>query len=495
MSRTPVVPHFQPSASARSEPRVEEWAAHLLEERPELAVPDDYRHLVPEHLEDGPTLHLDDLSEIALLDRVYDVRFMLDRARLRAATGDFVASCFQTPPAYEQYCRERLGLGSPTWLEPEPLANQLQVAYACWEDRRVRRTLVRALRNDELLYVHPHMGTLAIWELAALLEQSSRRPIKVVAPPPAVTKWANDKLAFAETVTGLFGPAFVPPTAQAWSYGALTQRVRELAAASRVIVLKLPDSAGGGGNVVAKAERFRGRSLRAIRDDLKDLLWGIRWDGQGKLLVGSWETDVQSAPSAQLWIPPEPDQPPVVEGLYEQTFEGREGSFVGSRPVRFPSPMAQELVDRCWLLARLFQRLGYVGRCSFDMLLLGEDFEQSRLVFIECNGRWGGTSLPMTLMNRLFGDWMSQPYAARECCVAGLDCLEFPDLLDFFGPDLFDARTGKGSLVFYNPGRMQAQSGINVLALGETWEAAHRVVETEIRERLAELVARRGARR
>ena len=34
--------------------------------------------------------------------------------------------------------------------------------------------------------------------------------------------------------------------------------------------------------------------------------------------------------------------------------------------------MSRDMVTRSWLLAGLFQRLGYVGRCSFDLLVVGE---------------------------------------------------------------------------------------------------------------------------
>ena len=76
------------------------------------------------------------------------------------------------------------------------------------------------------------------------------------------------------------------------------------------------------------------------------------------------------------------------------------------------------MVTRSWLLAVLFQRLGYVGRCSFDLLVVGESLATARAEFLECNGRWGGTSGPMMLMNRLFGDWATRPYATMECRAA-----------------------------------------------------------------------------
>jgi hypothetical protein len=160
-----------------------------------------------------------------------------------------------------------------------------------------------------------------------------------------------------------------------------------------------------------------------------------------------------------------------VEGVFVQATIGQEGSFSGAVPANFPVDLSQRLVDHCWLLARLFQRLGYVGRCSFDLILIGDRLQDSRMEFIECNGRWGGTSLPMTLMNRLFGDFAARDFEIHIFeQVVDLDCLSFVDLLSEFRDDLFDVRTGRGSLIFYNPGRISLKSGVSVIILSKNGE-------------------------
>jgi hypothetical protein len=135
-------------------------------------------------------------------------------------------------------------------------------------------------------------------------------------------------------------------------------------------------------------------------------------------------------------------------------------------------------------MARVFQRLGYLGRCSFDAILL----ENERLELIECNARWGGASLPMTLMNRLVGDWARRSYATREWSLPGLERIPFQRLLDHFQSDLFDARTGAGAYVFYNPTALGAVSRVDVLALGASAAEAATRVSVELPERLWTLV-------
>ena len=132
MSSIPVVPHHVPRPAPVDVERVERLADRLLREQPELAAPARFRPLRCDRLEDAPTLHLDDMSAIALLDRFYDIRFLGDRARVRAGEGDYVVSCAAPADGYEAYCA-RLGLGRVTALRPES-SHDLSVAAACWKD-------------------------------------------------------------------------------------------------------------------------------------------------------------------------------------------------------------------------------------------------------------------------------------------------------------------------------------------------------------------------
>jgi hypothetical protein len=243
--------------------------------------------------------------------------------------------------------------------------------------------------------------------------------------------------------------------------------VLDLASSSPKIGIKLPSAAGGDGTIVVDSELLVGKPPSEVREKLKEILPALNWSGESELLVDSWETDVACSPSAQLWIPPKEEGRPIVEGIFAQDVEGLMGVFVGSAPAMLPSDITQEITTRCWLLGRLFQQLGYIGRCSFDLILVGTSLASARLEFIECNGRWGGTSAPMTLMNRLFGSWVVQPYVARVCEVAELGKMSFEQLLDRIGEERFDWITGSGHIVLSIPGRMAARRAIDVIGIGD----------------------------
>ncbi len=485
----PILSHHRASCTEGELRSVETLAEALVREEPRLTPSETFRSLIPDRLSPGPTLHVDDLSGISRFGHHRDTSFFEDRARFRAGDGDFVATCGPRSDLFREYCEERLGLGEVEWLHPTPRKDPLSVAAACWTDRQVRRTLVRALRSDALSYVHPHMGCAPVWNMALLLQRSSRRPLTVIAPPPGLTRLVNDKVWFTKTVGRLFGSDRTPRSAEAANFATLAIASKHLAKGSRTLVVKIPSSAGGAGNFVLDARKFSDLSLSDVRKELRARLEGFAWHGVHHLLVSSWESDVLRTPSTQIWIPPEVDGYPVVEGLFEQIIAGREGYFRGSRRADLPDALRDACVDRSWLLARLFQRLGYVGRCSFDLLVTGESLSSGRVVFIECNGRWGGTSGPMTLMNRLFGDWRAHPYATNDAILPGFERVRFEQVLEEFQDELFDARTGRGRLIFYNPGGIRLRSGLDVLALGETWEEAGAAVSEEVPRRLLRLIA------
>ncbi len=487
--RIPIVAHDQPDPPAELIRKTDQLIETISREHPELKTPGEFQQLTPTELSDSPTLHLDDLSEISLADIVANNRFYQDRARLRAFSGDLVASCAIETDAYEEYCRDFLGLGSPAWLRPRPPRRPLHIAEACWEDDEVRNQLCNKLRRGELSYIHPNMGTLAVWELALLLSEETQVPVCVIAPPPRLTRWVNNKVAFMETVERLFGSHFVPATRSAWNLALLAIRVRELSEIASAIGLKLPDSAGGEGNVVLPTDRLRGKSLFEIEHVLRAAISNLDWQNDREILVDVWEANVLSSPSCQLWIPPQESGPPIVEGVFSQTTMGEQGLFLGAAPAELPVDLRQNIVDHCWLLAKLYQGLGYIGRCSFDLILVGDDIQDCRLEFIECNGRWGGTSLPMTLMNRLFEDFQSQPFAVHVLePIQGLNRLSFAQLIHEIEQDLFDIRSGRGSMILYNPGRIRQNSGVSAIVLGTDRRTANETCQ-ELLQRL-EAVAR-----
>jgi hypothetical protein len=254
------------------------------------------------------------------------------------------------------------------------------------------------------------MGTGGVWRLAATVAAHSGVTVRVAAPPPRLTKRVNDKLWFAQRVVEVLGTRAIPTTSSVFGPAALTGRVAALAKHNRHVAIKVPDSAGAAGNLVLDSTSLRGLSARALQERLLTVLWRLEWDQAYPLLVTVWDRPVVASPSVQLWIPESGRGFPFVEGVFDQNVQEPAGEFIGAMPTTLPEQWCLRLADEAARLGFLFQALGYFGRCSFDATLVGEDVNSAVLHWIECNGRWGATSILMTLANRLGGDWRMRPF-------------------------------------------------------------------------------------
>jgi hypothetical protein len=122
------------------------------------------------------------------------------------------------------------------------------------------------------------------------------------------------------------------------------------------------------------------------------------------------------------------------------------------------------------------QSLGYVGCCSFDALILGDCQGDFDVRFTECNGRWGGTSTPMFLVDRVCG--APRPaYVARDHIDPHLAGTSFPALLSRVGEHLYEPGARTGRYIFYNAGPLEDKGKLDVIALGVSPDDAQRAID------------------
>ena len=183
-------------------------------------------------------------------------------------------------------------------------------------------------------------------------------------------------------------------------------------------------------------------------------------------MVTAWEEPVLTSPSAHLWIPHREHGRPLVEGIFEQVLAGPAGTFVGARPCALTQDWQQRIADEAARLGALFQHLGYFGRCSFDAILVGHGLADARLHWIECNGRWGGVSIPMTLANRLTGDWARHPFIVAERADLDGPAQSFPEFLSRIGDDLYRPGLTDTGVVVLSPSWVEHGTGYQFMVIG-----------------------------
>ncbi len=465
--------------TAVSEPKTER-AISLLREAGD---PAPWRDLMVDgEGEVWPFLLLEDFSAIPFLDGVMGVEWYQLRCRTRAGDGDLFVSTQRPVPGYEEYNRDRLALGSPGFvLARHPGADPLVVADTCIRDATVMDRLTRVAEERGGLILHPYMGSPAVWNLAREVQNRTKGDIRVLAPPPPAVHAANHKGMMTAVVEILLGKDAVCRTVTSKDLSVLARAAREFAQDVPTLVLKIADYASAMGNQV-----FDSNDLASGTEE-KILRYGNAhgWNGEMEILLSEWREDVLESPSTQLWIPPKGRGVPRVDGVFEQLLEGRECVFQGSMPSTLPRELQDELARMSMEVASVLQGIGYVGRCSFDFLLCGRDLSDARLRFVECNGRWGGTSIPMSLVDRIFDGGERPFYRARDYVDPALKGLPFPELAARLGDSLFDVSNGRGHFLLYNVGCLEEFGKFDVIALGRDRDEACGRLEEELPRRLA----------
>jgi hypothetical protein len=467
----PIVEHHAVEIDADDRRELARMARKLRSEEPALSSTEAFGPLVAPGLGPWPNLVLEDHSWIVLFEKTGDVAYTY-RALLLAGDGDQVVVGIDRSIDFETYCRDVLGLGRVEVLSPDPAVAQGPLAVRCANDPELLDRIARRAHDCGGLNLMPYMGTGGVWMLAGRIAARSGRPVRVAAPPPRLTLRVNDKVWFAQRVAELLGRGAVPSAYAVFNLAALAGRVAALGKRHASVAVKLTSSASSAGNIVLGRSDLTGVSLRTLHGHLCQRLRALGWRDSFPLMVTAWEQPVVASPSAQLWIPDPGQGGPIVEGIFDQVVMGQTGVFSGAAPSALSGPRQRQVADEAARLACLFQDLGYFGRCSFDAILVGDNEADARLHWVECNGRWGGVSIPMTLANRLVGDWARHPPVIIERCDLRGPRRDLPSVLAELDDDLYRPRTHPEGAVVLSPGRLEEGTGFELMVLGDSTEAA-----------------------
>jgi len=461
--------------------RLRQIATRIAEEEPTLAA----THAFGVHTRAGisPNLWLiiGDTREIALAkagnERTYEYRLSL-----LARQGDLVVFGGEPHYVFEHYRSQQIGLGPIVCVNVSrsPDNPLLPLAERCLLDRAAFSEIAQRAKLAGGLTIVPHMGTGSIWRLAAAVADAARVNVCIASPPPRLTQRVNDKLWFARLAAEVLGETALPPTYAAHGPAVLAHRIRTLAQSAERVVVKVPDSAGAAGNVRLAAREIADSSLSEIKYRTLRILHALPWYDTYPLLVGVWEAPVLSSPSVQLWIPAIANGPPIIEGLFEQILEGEEGTFVGSVPADLPERWQRRLAEDSLRLASTLQLLGYFGRCSLDALLVGQTLDSAVPHWIECNGRWGGVSIPMTIVNRLTRGGNKAKFVVVQRVEDDRPRQSFSDAVQALDGILFKGERQKG-IILLSPVEIEAGRGVQMLACAETVAAARDLSERALK--------------
>lgn len=430
----------------------------------------------------GPRLLIEDHNWIRLFEQSGDNAYSY-RSLLLANDGDQVAIGVCRSEAFEHYCEHYLGLGKPEILIPADTNAHTPLTTRCIEDENfLAAVLDRASQHGELNII-PYMGIEAVWHMASILAERSGAQIRVAAPLPHLTRCSNDKAWFSRCIEEVLGIAAEPETIRIDSLAMLTRRMAGLARHYSHVAIKLTDSASSAGNIVFDARSTARLPSQELREFLVTRLNRRGWAGNFPLLLTAWESPVAGTPSVHLWIPSAEEGPPIVEGIFDQSVVGDNSEFNGASPTRLNPETQQRLATDAVKLAMVFQYLGYFGQCSFDAILIGENPDTALLHWVECNGRWGGVSIPLALANRLGVDWRRQQgLVIIEEAHLEARPRELNRVLSALEDELYVHRERPRGAIILSPGRIEEGSGYEIMLLDDTQAQAQERAERVARK-------------
>lgn len=464
--RMPVVARYDVALPAAECKRLEGIATEIREEDgdPSVIPPLDPQ-LATGLLPGAPALLVEDHSEILYAhERGSDVTYTY-RSLVLATDGDMLAVYGPRVPAFESYCRDFLGIGRVEILSPAGARNHRSPCMLCAEDGAFVERVAAGARRAGGLNVMPYMATGGAWCLAGRIAQRARVPVRVAGPPPRLARLVNDKIWFARRAREVLGHGSVPPSDAVYGVVGLVGHLRRLARHSGAVALKLTHGAASSGNLVFDSAWVNALAPVTLRDRLLEAMRSSGWQENFPIQVAAWEAPLVGSPSVQLWIPALGSGGPIVEGVFDQAVSGRLGRFSGAVPSALPERWRKRIARESVQLATLFQHLGYFGRCSFDSVVFGRDLAGAELHWVECNGRWGGVSIPMTLANRLAVGWSRGGFVIVSRRDKALRVRDTADFLARFERELYRPGAAPAGVILLCPGRLEARSGIDMLVL------------------------------
>ena len=399
---------------------------------------------------------------------------------LLAQRGDVVV-LRQRVPEFEDYLMEWVGLDDVTFVQADT-RNPAPLAVQCRTDPALRERVAEFLRRAGSLTVQPYLTTGHDWRFAQAIGSQEAAPVHVAGPRPRIARRSNNKLWFCELVRRVVGVRGVPPTHHVYGLAAAAARVSYIFRQHEDAVVKVPASAGSAGNIRLPVAVLAGVTLSDVREILARRLAALGWKGEYPILVGVWDRGVAASPSAQLYVPKADVGAPVVEAIFEQRVSGPLGEFVGASPAELDSTIEDRMRKEATAIGTVLQRLGYYGPCALDAVLYQSD-RGIDLHWIECNGRWSGVSMPLSVSKRL-----ALPARRRGLAIMQ-DRLEIApprlaDMIAKLGDLLFRRERGEEGLFILSPPQSPRGFSLNAMAIALSQERAEFLL-AEARRRLS----------
>lgn len=481
-----IVPCCRPKLDTEDESRIQSIADRLIRDEPAFKGGAYFAPSVRQGLSNAPALIFGDQQEISLFAEITPSRLEYRMAVL-AQSGDIVA-VHQRDIAFENYLAKYLSLTDIAFIEPPATRADHLVAMSieCRTNSQMQSYIDMIARKAGKLQLLAFNTTGNVWRLAQEISQRCDVEVSVAGPSPRVARRANNKVWFTNRVRELLGSDALPPTFGVFGPAAAAGRIARLIKSNQRVVVKIPDSAGSAGNIAFDHDDIGGKKVADIKADLVEVLQSLGWREHYPVLVGIWDCNVISSPSVQFWLPRANEGTPIVEGVFEQSVQGEGGKFIGARRATLADEMHDRLVGGATILACLLQKLGYYGRCSFDTIVSQKPGARQRLQWIECNARWGGVSIPLTLANQLQSSGSPYGFVVVQQSLNNGSTHSTRQLINLLDELLYQRHKSTSGIVILSPPDQTQGMQINFLAIADTRNNAENLARNAMKRLMGE---------
>ena len=406
------------------------------------------------------------------------------RSWARVRQQDVLISSLPEDASYHRYLSEQLALKLPAKvLAVEESDVTSRGPLRCILSNPTLLTYLQSQLVGQSFVIHPYVGSEAAWQLAKRFSDNKKQ-CTVLAPLPCVSRLVNNKNRFLEIVEEVLGSEWTIRWEKARTVDECVEVLQRKAQTWKRMAVRIDNGTAGVGTREVTVEEIQSVSTQQLKQALQHWLDELGWlpDIEKELQVVRWENAVIVSPSVHVWIPPLQNGGPVVEGVTDQVFDEEDlHRCLGTCTTSQPDDVIESIEAAAAKLSRCFQHLGYVGRCSYDVVVcLAEDGTLS-VKFVECNGRWGAATSVLSLLNRLFGDFRCHSFWHQEIYHPKLVGKSLDDLLVPLQDVLYSAHTGKGWLLIHNPYGLFKHGMIALVTIAESVEQA--------RERLVQAIS------
>lgn len=393
----PIIGRHHPVLNQETFSELHAISARYCKENPALCDRQMFGPFVKQGWSPAPTIYFEDHRVVDLISDAGAAAYEYRMLGL-ASDEDYYLVGSRRNRSFEHYLEDEAGLGSPTVIRIN-LNPGSTIASTASQNTALIDRFAKIARQHSGLNLIAYQSSADVWHLAKEIADRAQTPVWVAGPFPELTKKSNDKLWFAELAAELLGSQSIPTTHRQSSKSVILQDLRELSDKHDQLILKLPSSAGGVGNIRISSEQIRSQTNEQLFSTLSDLLEVKTWQTGQDVLVGVWDAHVTHSPSVQMWVPKLRNGLPIIEGIFEQLVIGSQGSFVGAKRADLPQTIIEQLCSEALVLATSLQLMGYYGRLSLDTVLIQSD-DIADIHWIEANARWGGVSIPLTVSHR-----------------------------------------------------------------------------------------------